>query len=83
MREGLKESGRAVTRWSPEADPVSLHQKAIADRDERPWRYYRLEWDVCQRMMDELLERAKKAEAAIPRAPRLDAPVVEPTPDGI
>ena len=41
-------------------------QKAIADRDARPWRYYRFEWDDAQRWLEKLADERDRLRQMAP-----------------
>jgi len=56
----------AVLSALPETPAPTLLEKAVAARDERPWRFYHLERDVLLRMLDEQADRLRAIGAAPP-----------------
>ena len=46
-------------------DSSNLLSKAVADRDARPWNYYRLEPDDLKRMLNQLADKLADAQSQI------------------
>ena len=70
----------AASREQPSEPPQpTLLERAISDRDARPWRYYRFEYDDlkkwCEKMADE--RDALRAESAAARVPASPAETTE------
>jgi hypothetical protein len=47
-----------------EPDP-NLLQKAVDDRERRPWRYYRLDYDVMKKFCEQLADEVDRLKAAL------------------
>jgi hypothetical protein len=51
----------------PQEPPQSLLQKAVADRDARPWNYYKLDHDTMKRMLNQLADQLAARPALGPQ----------------
>ena len=47
----------------------TLLEKAVADRDARPWRYYRLDHDTMKRFCEQLADERDRLRAALALSP--------------